>query len=105
MSVKLEQPPEANKNRFGISYRAGFNVTAKFKNVGNLSGGASGRGPGPATGSAVDRNYDDGYNRVDVSDNGGGDTWNWGYRNASQADGDSVTFHSTTASSITSKTY
>jgi hypothetical protein len=105
LRVKLEEPPSPNKNRFGISYRAGFNVTVQFKNVGNLSARSSGRGPGPATGGVVNRDYDDGYNRVDVSDNEGGDTWNWGYRNASQADGDSVTFHSTSASPIASKTY
>ncbi len=103
--IKLEAPSGASKNRFGVSYRAGFNVTAKFKNVGDLSRGPSGRGPGPATGSNLDRDYDDGYNRRDVSGNEGGDTWNWAYRNPGQVDEDSVTFRSTTASPITSKTY
>lgn len=85
-------------NRFGISYRAGFNISAKFKNLGGFN---SLNNPGPATGGAAERFYDDGYNRVDGSGNAGNLTTFWGYENASQynpADGGSITMNSTSAS-------
>jgi hypothetical protein len=105
--MKLEEPAGPNKNRFGVSYRAGFNVTAQFKNVGNIKGPSAGRDPGPDTGGGVDRFYDDGYNRVDISGNKDGLTWFWGHKNApGQVPGnDTIVMHSTTASPITSKTY
>jgi hypothetical protein len=106
LRVKLEEPAKPSKNRFGVSYRAAFNVTAQFKNVGNLRGpGNSGRDPGPATGSGVDRFYDDGYNRVDISGNKDGITWFWGYKNASQVQGDSLVMHSTSAQGVRSGTW
>jgi hypothetical protein len=95
--VKLEPPAKEQKNRFGLAYRAGFNFTAEFKNVGNVArGGGAGRDPGPATGGDVDRFYDDGYNRVDISGNSSGLTWFWGYDNASQIPGDDTLRLSTT---------
>jgi hypothetical protein len=106
LRVKLNEPQPEYKNRFGISYRAGFNITAQFKNVGNVARGAGGRGPGPATGGGIDRFYDDGYNRVDTSGNKDGLTWFWGYKdNETQVPGnDTLVMHSTTVSPITSKT-
>ena len=103
---KLEEPTPLNKNRFGVSYRAGYNITAQFKNVGNVKNPATGRDPGPATGGGVDRFYDDGYNRVDISGNKDGLTWFWGHKNLPGQvvpGNDTVVMHSTTASPITSK--
>ena len=59
--VTLEDPKPVDKNRIGLSYRAAFNITARFKNVGNVGSGTGGggRGPGPATGGDIDRFYDD----------------------------------------------
>jgi len=73
-------------NRFGLSYRAGFNISAKFKASGG--GFAPGADPGPAR-SGVNHNYDNGYNRLDSSGNTGQGacadcTWNWGYDSGSQ---------------------
>lgn len=89
--------PERPVNRFGLSYRAGFNVSAKFKNLGEFSPLSN---PGPAT-SGANHNYDDGYNRVDSSGNTGAGacdncTWYWGYENSSQisANGQFISFHS-----------
>jgi hypothetical protein len=106
LRVKLEEPEKADKNRFGLSYRMSFNVTAQFKNVGNVGKGPSGGigGPGPATGRGVDRTYDDGYNRVDISGNNGGLTWFWAYKNESQIVDDTVVMHSSSAQSVNSKT-
>lgn len=107
LRVKLEDPQKPSKNRFGVSYRAAFNVTAEFKKVGVIRGpgGNTGRDPGPATGDTVDRFYDDGYNRVDISGNKDGLTWFWGYENASQVQGDTLVMHSTSARSVDSGTY
>jgi len=104
--VKLKEPEPPSKNRFGVSYRAAYNITAKFKNIGNVGGGSAGGGnPGPATGGGIDRNYDDGYNRVDSTHSGAGLTWNWAYKNASQIPGnDTVVMHSSTAQGVNSKT-
>jgi hypothetical protein len=104
LRVKLDDPQPANKNRFGISYRANFNITAEFQNVANARPGpAGGRGPGPATGG-VDHFYDDGYNREDSTHSGGGITWFWGYKNNSQISGDTLSMHSSSAAPINSKT-
>src|SRR5262245_59219524 len=84
-------------NRFGLSYRAGFNVTASFKN----KGPSPASDPGPAMGG-VDHNYDDGFNRVDISGNAGGMTWNWGYASASQIVGDTIAFSSSRSGTINS---
>jgi len=32
--IKVETDPPASLNRFGLSYRMGFNISAKFKNLG-----------------------------------------------------------------------
>src|SRR5919108_408024 len=74
--VHFEQ--ERLGSRFGLSYRAGFNISAKFKNA---SGFAPGADPGPAR-SGINHNYENGYNRVDSSGNSGACencTWYWGY--------------------------
>ena len=67
------RPPEPElRNKVGLSYRMGLNITVDFKKLG---GYPSVGNPGPATGSAVDRTYDNGsYNKVDISGNAGGQT-------------------------------
>ncbi|HAB19634.1 MAG TPA: hypothetical protein PLX89_05505 [Verrucomicrobiota bacterium] len=69
-------------NRFQASARLSFNVDA---NVGPLDFGNP--NPGPPVGHGINRNYDDGYVRVDSEGNAGGLTWYWGYRDASQVPG------------------
>ncbi|HMJ89223.1 MAG TPA: hypothetical protein VK530_05380 [Candidatus Acidoferrum sp.] len=98
--VRLEEPKE-DLNRISVSYSAGWNFKADFKH----SNPGRNRGPGPATGGNVDRFYDDGYNRVDRTDNGGGITSFWGYKNESQVDlpNDRILMHSTRATGGTIK--
>ena len=106
--VKLDAPVAPDKNRFGISYRAGFNFTAEFKNVGNSARRKDpARDPGPATGDDVDRFYDNGYNRVRTGDNFGGFTWFWGYNGADQiiTANDTIEMKSTTSRRIDSSTH
>jgi hypothetical protein len=84
-------------NRFGLNYRPGFNISAKFKNLGGFT---SVNNPGPATGSQEERFYDDGYNRVDISSNAFDVTSFWGYEHSNQYDpsnGGSITMHSSSA--------
>ncbi len=88
------------RQRIGLGYRMNFNMSAKFGNVGGMIATSN---PGPATGSNVDRTYDDGFNRVDVSGNAGGQTWFWGYTDASQIVGDTVVMHSRSVSSTSSE--
>lgn len=47
---------------------------------------------GPANAYA-DRNYNDGYVRLDDGTLQNGDTWNWGYQSASQLNGQMLSFH------------
>jgi hypothetical protein len=63
----LDGPPADSPNRFGLSYRMGFNVNVQFKNLGGFP--AQTAPPGPEAGGFVNRNYDNGYNHVDNSRN------------------------------------
>ena len=89
-TVKLEPVTPEYKNRIGLSYLMGLNITVDFKRLGGLALSD----PGSAIGTAVNRNYDNGYNRVDVSTNAGGLTWYWGYQNANSAQGDNLSLQS-----------
>ena len=62
-------------DRFTLGARLPFNVSAKF---GFQGGYLPGTNPGPGSGSGLNRNYDDGYVRVDADGNAGGVTWYWG---------------------------
>ena len=89
-TVKLEPQDTELKNRIGISYRMGLNISVDFKKFGGLALSD----PGPASGSTVNRNYDNGYNRVDSSTNAGGLTWNWGYSSSQSVQGDDLVLQS-----------
>ncbi len=88
--IKLEPAAPVAKNRIGLSYRMGLNITVDF----NKLGGLALSDPGPATGSAVNRNYDNGYNRVDSSGNSGGRTWYWGYQSSQSVQGGDLVLQS-----------
>jgi hypothetical protein len=91
--LKLEAEQKPLKNRFGLSYRPGFNINATFKHLGAFPAQTN---PGPPTGVA-NRFYDDGYVRPD-SGSSPGLTWFWGYDNNSQVPGnDTIQFHSSSS--------
>jgi len=91
--LKLETEQKPLKNRFGLSYRPGFNINATFKGLGAFPAQTN---PGPPTGRA-NRFYDDGYVRPD-SGSSPGLTWFWGYDNNSQVPGnDTIQFHSSSS--------
>ena len=87
------------RNRFGLSYRFGLNLSARFKNAG-ITPAAS---PGAALGG-IDHNYNDGYVRVDYSGNYGGETWNWNYNHAAQVHGQSVVLSASNPGDLGGKT-
>lgn len=66
----------------------GLNIKAKFSMNGNFN--ISGSNPNSGI-------YDDGYVRVDDTGNAGGYTSYWGYQNASQLSGTTLTMHSVTS--------
>lgn len=79
MSLETGRAPMLN--RIGISYMMGVNISVDFRHLGGLQLSD----PGPATGANVNRSYDNGYNRVDISGNAGGQTWYWGYSSPNSA--------------------
>lgn len=89
-----EQTDTNRLNRFAFSARLGFNVTAKFKNLGRLSLTPTAR----TTPNGDAYNYDDGYVLTDVSGNFGNQTWYWGYDNQSQISGNTILMNRTTPS-------
>lgn len=86
-------------NRLSFSARLGFNISARFKN--NITVPSVGTPTTPRLtpdGIGYDK-YDDGYVHTDISDNYGGQTWNWGYDNAAnQISGDMILMSRTTTS-------
>jgi len=77
--------PASQPNRFTAGAWLPFNISATFEGPKYF---ATGTDPGPVSATAVSREYDDGYVRVDSEGNSGGVTWYWGYRDASQVPGD-----------------
>jgi hypothetical protein len=86
----LEATPPPRLNRIGLSYAMGVNISVDFRKLGGLQL----TDPGPVIGGAVNRNYDDGYNRVDISGNAGNRTWYWGYSSPQSLQGDHLVLQS-----------
>lgn len=66
--------------------RFGLNLDARFKHLGNANASAANSG-----------GYADGYVRRDSANDAGGLTWNWGYQNAAQVQGNTLTMHNASA--------
>lgn len=78
---------------FSFSARAGFNISARFKNPGRMNF-SSGR----TTPDGAKYNYDDGYVFQDSTGDEGGLTSNWGYDNsATQISGNNILLSKTTS--------
>jgi hypothetical protein len=93
LSACAQDDPETDWNHFGLNFRAGFNIRAKFSEP--TSGSVF--PPGPGAGLALNHQYNDGFVNVDSSGNAGGVTWNWGYQHASQYSGGDILMHATGA--------
>jgi hypothetical protein len=98
LAARAQATDEAEWNHFGVDFRLGLNIKAKFSNI-----GAATSQPAPPTGGGVDHTYTDGFVRVDSSGDHGGLTWNWAYQNASQAPGnDTLLMHTASTDGATS---
>jgi hypothetical protein len=77
-------------DRISVSLRFGLNIHSKFEGIGNSSIRRTPEGDA--------YNYDDGYVLTDDSGNFGGQTWYWGYDNASQVNtvNNTISFNRTT---------
>src|SRR6266481_10134808 len=84
---RLTSPPEKSPDRYNLSFRMGFNITADFKNLGAFSplghlvpipGQGAVSQPASPNGDAVgNRTYEDGYVWVDSSGNALGFSRYW----------------------------
>jgi len=84
-------------NRFSAAVRLGFNVSGKFKGIGNGLFTASTPMP-RLTPDGDQYNYDDGYLLTDASGNFGGETWYVGYDDsAAQISGNQLLLSRSTA--------
>ena len=89
-------PPDSDDwtRHFRLGPLAAFNIGAHFNIVpGALFKGISGNNVAAGI-------YDDGYVRTDQTGNAGNLTGYWGYNNASQYNGNSITMHATSGYSI-----
>lgn len=97
-SVISGPPAGASPWRFGAAYAPIFGLETRFSGLG-LTGRAF---PLQPIAPGTDYNYDNGYVRVDSSGNLGGQTWNWGYRDASQVSGNTVAMSLTSSNASAS---
>ncbi|MES2441058.1 MAG: hypothetical protein V4584_18490 [Verrucomicrobiota bacterium] len=89
--AEISAPSVKSPWRFGAGYAPLVGLKTDFDGLGGFSSPFEQK----PVGGTVDREYDDGFVRVDSSDNFGGETWNWGYENAGQynpANGGSVDY-------------
>ncbi len=107
-ALSMPPVPPVDRSRFRISAGAGYRSLDKVEfNSGSRSGGlrlpflatVPGRQSSSAGSSSEfgSRRYEDGYVDRDAGTARDGNTWNWGYDNASQlsADGSTLSFHGT----------
>ncbi|MCU0786175.1 MAG: hypothetical protein MUF81_19425 [Verrucomicrobia bacterium] len=88
---------EIATNRLSFSARLGFNLSARFKNNIPVPSVGTPTTPRPTSDGIGYDKYDDGYVHTDISDNYGGQTWNWGYDNsANQISGNTILMSRTT---------
>lgn len=82
LGAPAQNGDDSDWNHFGVDFRLGFNIKARFSNIGTTAG----LSVSPASGHA-DHSYSDGFVRLDSSGDRGGLTWNWGYQNTAQVSG------------------
>ena len=91
-SAHAQEKAPDHSSWFSLGPQFGLKLNAKFNHIGNVNSTS----PGPATGGGLNRTYNDVFVKLDSSGNGGGQTWNWGYQNSSQVQGDAVVMHAAT---------
>lgn len=81
-------PKAASPWRFGTGYAPLIGLKTEFTGLGKFNSNFK---PQP-TGGGQNYNYDDGFVRVDSSDNLGGKTWNWSHDSDTQFNSGSIDF-------------
>lgn len=76
--IVIPQSPAGSGWEFGINANAIIGVDADFRGLGRFDS------PVPPADGDADRDYDDGFNRIDDTGNSGDLTSYWGYQNTSQ---------------------
>ncbi len=102
--VQLVKVPDEPKNRIGISYRMGLNITADFKRLGGVAAVSDPNlHTDPAHTNTVIRTYDgSSYVGQDITGNNHGPgyentTWYWGYGSAGSVQGDTLVLSSSSS--------
>ena len=102
--VQLEKISDAPRNRIGISYRMGLNITADFKKLGGLTATSNPNShTDPAHTNTTIRTYDSGsYIGTDITGNDHGPgfentTWYWGYGSSGSVQGNSMVLSSSSS--------
>ena len=100
----LANDDEGWTREFRIVAMTTLNVSAQFSTHGSFA--VSSAAPGAPGVGGVNHLYDDGFVRVDSTGDAGGVTSLWGYSNSSQynAKNQTLTYHSTTATTINDET-
>ena len=99
--ITMFQPIDSSSHeRIALSLRYGLNISGKFKDVGSSFNSGAPLSAGRRTPNGDPYNYDNGYVLTDISGNAGGQSWYWGYDNASQVNSgaSTINFNRTTAS-------
>ena len=94
--VALALAPSAPGQSQSLSFVGGVLLNAKTS-FGNLGAHPASAKPGAPTGGAVDRTYDDGFNRVDASGNERNTTVYYGYRNDGQVGAENLVLSASSA--------
>lgn len=109
VDVSTPRPIEASwqnnsysTNRLTLSVRFGLNISGKFKGVGSSFSSGVPLSAGRRTPNGDAYNYDNGYVLTDISGNAGGQSWYWGYDNASQVNSgaNTIAFNRTVATGL-----
>ena len=99
------QTNSVTTNRLSLSLRLGLNISGKFKGVGRSFSSGTPLSAGRRTPNGDPYNDDNGYVLTDNSGNYGGQSWYWGYDNASQvnASANTIAFNHTVATGLPSE--
>jgi hypothetical protein len=99
------QTDSNSTNRITLSLRFGLNISGKFKGVGSSFSSGAPLSGGRRTPNGDPYNYDNGYVLTDISGNYGGQSWYWGYDNASQVNSsaNTIAFNHTVATGFPSE--
>jgi len=93
-AVAAEAPVAAQNQSLAFTGGVLLNPHIEFSGLGAHPAAGN---PGPDTGTAINRSYDNGFNRVDDTGNAGATTSAWGYQDGAQFLGDALLLSSSSA--------